>query len=168
MLTAGGNRAIGFAVRIGLLGLCTVTWLAGEARAQWRQDKANGKVVSVTPDGIRMTGPLNSFITVEISKERLAQLAKDRVLSVTVNGDAESSYLSKDHYVSFSAELTNGTTSTGDVDEVTIFTPDASHPLEMMDTKPDLDDADSGASARPTARRPGWLRARCSRFATGS
>ncbi len=131
--------------------------LAGDARAQNRQDKASGKVVAVLSDGIRMSGALNTFVSVVISKDRLAQFNKDKILSVTISGDAEASYLAKDQYVSFTAELTGGYTSTGEVDEVTIFTADDSHPLELMDTKPELDDSESGAKRPATNRTSTYL-----------
>ncbi len=98
---------------------------------------------------------LNTFVSVIVSREKLAEAAKDRVLSATVNGDAEPSYLAKDQCVSFTAEITGGTTGTGEVDEVTIFTPNSSHPLEMMDTKPDMDDSDS--AKKPTNRTSTYM-----------
>jgi len=153
MHMAGGKRKRGFvdALALGAIffGALTVGNVGG---ADPRPEKASGKILDVGPEGVRIAGSLGNPVMIVISKERLTALKADKVLSVTINGDAETNYLGKDQFVSFSAELNGTNTSTGEVDEVTIFTPDDSHRLEMMDTKPEMDDSETGAK-RPASNR---------------
>jgi hypothetical protein len=152
MHIAGGKRKCGFAIRLAFAAIGATTVSVGAVQAQSRPEKSSGTVIAVGPDGIRMSGPLKTVIMVVISKDRLTQLDKAKILGVTVNGEAESSYLGKDQCASFTAELSGGITGTGEVDDVTIFNADDSHPLEMMDTKPEMDDSETGAK-RPAANR---------------
>ena len=153
MLMASGERKCGLVLTLVLAAMFVGAFFASGAHAaEPRADKASGKIVDVGPDGVRIAGSLGTLVTIVISKERLTATKAEKTLTVTVNGEAEPNYLGKDQFVTFSAELNSSNTSTSEVDDVTIFTPDSTHPLEMVDTKPEMDDSESGAK-RPASNR---------------
>lgn len=119
---------------------------------KYTDSKVSGTVVGVGAGWVTIQMPKGPMQII-VSDQKLAELKEPfrqptdppERTQVVVNGSADPSYVAKDHFVSFSAELKNGK-SVAEVQELTLFTPSETQPLGVTGTAGPVD-GESGAAA---------------------